>query len=259
MRHAIRALGWAANIFWIILLFFTVTAVYSAFQLKPEFGDPNTSTLDSTMTVSLPFSLANGGFYDVSNLNLTTLVKDSHGFPISDSSTLVRLVTHGSNVSVIHNMSISISRMAAENLSYMLFNDSSFVVDIALDLNYANAVPFRISTNSTMPWGAPLSNLTLGAISVAPFNATHFRTIVPISFENHSYFTLDGTVQLELVDNMNNLLGSGKALLSPSVPPQSSYGYSSQVFVSDPTNIRAVRLYFDTSVFSYGPVVIPVV
>ena len=253
MRQAIRALGWATSIFWIILLFFTVTVVYSAFQLKPEFGSLYTNTSGGTAIVSLPFSFANGGLYDISNLNLTTLVKDSRGNPISDSSTFVQLIPRNGNVSVTHNMLILISQLTTKDLSYLLFKDNDFDVDIALELDYANAVPFKISTNFTVPWGAPLSNLTIGNVSVT-HNGVNFVANVPISFENHSFFSLDGTMRLELVDNTNRLLGSETTTIS--VPPQAGYGFSPQVDVSDPTSIREARLYFDTSVFSYGPVVI---
>lgn len=257
MRQAIRALGWAANIFSIILLFFTVTAVYSAFRIRPEFGDHSVSTQGGTLTFTLPFLLNNGGFYDISNLNITTLVKDSDGSLMSSSSTFVPLISRGSNVSVTHNISISLSQMTTENLRRLLFNDSVFDVAASLKLNYAKAIPFEISINSTMPWGAPLHNLSIGDISVSPYNATHFRAIVPISFENHSFFSLNGTMRLELVDNINRLLGYGTANID--VPSQSGYSFSLEVFVSDPTNIKEARLYFITSIFSYGPVVIPFV
>jgi len=252
MKQAIRALGWATNIFWIILLFFTATALYSAFQLRPEFGEPYAQTSGDTLTMSLPFSIGNGGYYDISNMNLTTLVKDTNGSLISDSSTFVPLIRRGGNASVIHNMSIRISQINTEKLSYLLFNDSALNVDIALELNFANAVPFGISTNITMPWGAPLSNLTIEDISLSAFNATHFRIIAPISFENHSLFSLDGTMRLELVDNMNSVLGSGTA----NIPPNGGY-IPLELYVSNPLDISEARLYFATSFFNYGPVVIP--
>jgi len=252
MRQAIRAVGWATNIFWIILLSFTVTAVYSAFQLSPEFGKHYINTLDGALTVSFPFYLNNGGFYDISNMNITTLIKDNYGSPISDSSTFVPLIPKGSNISVTHNVSMSLSQMTVKYLSHMLFNDTILDIDVSWKINYAKVVPFEVSTNLTMPWGAPLSNLTIGDIYPSPYNST--RAIVPISFQNHSPCSLDGTTRLELVDNANHLLGSGVG----SIPPMGGY-IPIEVFVPDLTNIRQARLYFVTSFFSYGPLVIPLV
>ncbi len=204
--------------------------------------------------MSLPFHIDNGGLYDISDLTITTLAKDKNGAFISDSSTPPQFVPHGSNVSITHNMSISISQMTTENLSYLLFNDSAFNIDIALKLNYANAVPFEISTNLTMTWGAPLNNLTafIDPVSLSWYNATHSRAIAYVSFINGSPFSLDGTMRLELVDNLNRLLGYGMA----DVPPQGG-SVPVAMFISDLTNVAEARLFFDTSIFSYGPAVIP--
>jgi len=255
MRQAIRVLGWATNIFWITLLFFTVTTVYSAFQLGVGFGEPSMSSLDGTFVASLPLNITNRGFYDISDLNITTLVKDSEGASISNSSTFVQLIPRGSNASLRHNITVSLSQLTTENLSYLLFNDSNFNVDISLKLNYAKAVPFRISTNFTMPWGAPLSNLTLGNIAVTPYNTTHVMIVIPVSFENHSFFELNGTMRLEIVDNVDHIVGEGATSINSL--PHSGYGDALEVLsTGNPANIREAHIYFETSVFSYGPVVI---
>jgi len=251
MRQAIRALGWATYILWIILIFFTVTAVYSAFQLRLAFGEPEVSVSGSTLTAAFPFSVANAGFYDISDLELSTQAQDNRGSIISNSSTFVQTIQRGGNVSVKHNMFIDISQMTTEDLSYLLFNDTVFDVDMTLKLNYANAVPFKISSSFPMPWGAPLSNLTIGSISVSPYN-TDFKATLSVSFENHSPFSLDGTMRLDLVNATGGLLGSGTA----SILPQGG-NIPLEIIVSDPSNIKEAQLYFTTSVFSYGPKVIP--
>ena len=253
MKQAVQALGWASNIFWIILLFFTVTVVYSAFQIRPGLGEePSTSTLGGTMTFSLPFYLYNGGFYNISGLTITTLIRDENSALISDSSTPPQFIRRGTNVSITHRISISISQMTTETLSYLLFNDSIFNAEIGLKLNYAKAVPFKVSINRTMDWGAPLSNLTLGTPT-----PTRTGAVVPLSFENHSYFELNGTITLELVNIANQVVGEGNTNIN--VQPQSRYRTGVDVSISgDPTNIRA-RLYIQTSVFNYGPLVISLV
>lgn len=254
MKTVIRALGWATYIFWIILLFFSVTAAYSAFQLGQGFalGEPRTSTSNGTVTMSLPFYINNVGFYDIANLNFKTSVRDRFGAPVSDSSTFVQLIPRGDNSSITHNITLNANSMTSSQLSHLLFADSNLTVEASLKLDYAKIIPFEISTNFTMPWGAPLHNLTIGRISMSGTRAT-----VPFSFENHSFFELNGTMRLEIVDNLNQIVGQGTAL-PILAPPQSSYWSSLDVTVSgDPANIRTARLYFQTSVFSYGPVVIP--
>ena len=253
MKTVIRTLGWATYIFWLILLFFSATAVYSAFQIAQGLGigNPRTSAFNGTVTMSLPFYINNVGFYDIANLNLTTSVRDTSGVTISDSSTLVQLIHEGKNSSIMHNITLNLNSIASSQLSHLLFADSNLTVEASLKLDYARVIPFETSTNLTMPWGAPLHNLTLGLVSMSGSHA-----IVPFSFENHSFFALNGTVRLEIVDNLGQTMGQGTTPVLAS--PQSSYWSSlDAAILGSPVNIRTARLYFQTSVFSYGPVVIP--
>lgn len=257
MRQVIRLFGWTIRIFWVILLVFSVTAAYSAFQIRLGFGEPYASIQGDTLTSAFPFFINNAGFYDISGLNITTLVKDYNGSLISDSSTFLQRIPRGSNISVTHNVSIELTHMTIENLSHLFFHDSSFDVTANLTLNYANAIPLQIATNFTLPWGAPLHNLNVGDVSVSVYNATHVIARVPLSFENHALFSLNGTIRLEFVDNQNRWLGSGTANIN--VPPQSSYRSSLDILVLASTDISEAHLFFDTSIFSYGPMVIALV
>lgn len=258
MRQVIRALGWATNLFWIILLFFAATAMYSALQIRPGFGQPYTNTSNNAITISVPFYVDNRGFYDITNLNLTTLINDNNGLRVSCSSTNWPVIHPGNNVSITHNMSISLNQITAHELSHLLFNDSTLNVDVGLKLDYANAVPLKIHSNTTMYWGAPLANLAIGNMSVSAYNTTHARITVPISFENHSSLELNGIMRLEIVDNMNKVVGTGSSNFN--APRQNRCDTTLSILVSgNPTNVREARLYFETSAFNYGPLVMPLV
>jgi hypothetical protein len=258
MRQAIRALGWAATIFWIILLFFTITAAYSAFLIAQglRFGEPTAGVDNGTLLVSLPLFFNDTGLYDISNFNVTTSIRDGNGSLISRSSTFVPLIPRASsNFTVAHNISLSPSQMTSGHLAYLLFNDSDLSVDAILKLNFARAIPLELATNISMPWGAPLYGLSIGDIGTPTIlGPNRVRVTVPIIYENHAFFDLDGTVFLELVDDGGNLLGSGTANLLP------RGGYMPlEIVVSNPLDIVAARLHFDTSYFSYGPLEIPLV
>ena len=251
MRQAIRALGWASTVFWIFLLFFTATSAYSAFLIAQglRFGEPTTSVQGGSLTVSLPFVFGDTGLYDISDFNITTLILDSNGFSVSKSSTLVPLIPRASsNFTVEHDISLNASQMATGNLAYLLFNDTDLTVDAILKLNFAQAIPIELSTNISLPWGAPFYGLTVNSISVSLISPGHFRAVVPISYENHAFFDLDGTVELQLVDIAGHELGTGTAnLLSRGgeVPIT--------VDVSNPQRVTGARLFFHTSYFDYGP------
>jgi len=260
MKQAIRALSLAIYILWLIIMMFTVTAVYSATQLRIGFGEnTRTSTSGGTMTLSVPFYIENKGFYDISDLNISTIIQENNGALVSNSSTVVPLISSGSKVDATLNISITLNSMTTASLSRLLFNDTNFNVDMSLALRYAGVIALKISSNSTMTWGAPLYNLTLGDIqSIEPYNTTHVRAILPLSFENHSFFNLNGTVRTVIVNTAGQKVGGSTALIS--APAQSGGTTPLAVFIStSPGILKEAHLYFDfPPVFSYGPVVMPI-
>jgi len=254
MRQAIRALGWANAIFWIILLLFAITVVYSAVQIQPRFGEPSVTNSNGAFVVSLPLSIYNGGFYDINRFNITTQISDNRGSAINRSSTLVPVLPKGENTTIEHRMTLSIKQAATSNLSYLLFNDSELNVEAIVKLVYANAFPIEISSNFTTSWGAPFANLTLGNIVLI----SSTRVSMPVSFENHSFLGMNGTLRLEIVDSTNNAVGGTSVAFD--APPETRFERSIEVTVSgSPAQIREARLYFETPFLEYGPVVFSLV
>ena len=249
MKQAIRALAIAIIILWILLIAFAATAVYSVMNLGIGFGETQFFLSNDNVVLSLPFFINNTGYYDISELNVTTRVTDYNGTLLALSETFVPLVASGSNIETAHNISIDLSDMSME-YAEIFFNDSSFGLDAFIALNFANVIPVQVSINMTIPWGAPLSNLSIGEIFVLPDNRT---VVIPVSFENHSYFDIAGTMQLEVYNDVDELVTSGQTSLD--VP--SSYGYDEQVEAyssledaSKLTESGKVHFVFETSMFT---------
>ncbi|MFQ6086625.1 MAG: hypothetical protein ACE5OV_01250 [Candidatus Bathyarchaeia archaeon] len=242
MKHAIRALGWATTILWILVILFSGTIVYSAMQIRMNFEEePQVTTSNGMLTMSIPFSINNGGFYDISELNITTRIEAENETVISRSTTLVPLIPRDSTVSEKHDVALSLDDILTKNLTYLLFKDTDLNLDMFVALTYAHAIPIKISSNLTMRWGAPLSNLTIGEISITPLPP--YRVDIPLSFDNHAFFSLNGTMRLEIVDG-SNLIGWEEVDIS--VPP--GYGYDDTISVpidSVPEDRAEVHLYFD--------------
>lgn len=257
MKYAIRALGWATAALWILVILFSGTVVYSAMQIGMDFGgEPEMAVSNGEMTMSIPFSISNGGLYDISELNITTFIAAENETVISRSTTRVPLISRGDTVNETHDISISLDDMLTKNLTYMLFYDINLSVGMLVGLTYANAIPLTISTSLTMPWGAPLNNLEIGEISIT-LPPPSVQVNVPLSFENHAFFGLNGTISLEIMDSLNELIGSGTTDIL--VQPGDEYDKTIRVTITgDPSDVAEVHLYFDTSIFSFGPVVIPI-
>lgn len=248
MKQAIRALAIATLILWILLIAFAITAVYSVMNLDIDFGETQFFSSDENVVLTLPFFINNRGYYDISELNVTTHVKDYNGTMLALSETLVPLIASGSNVETAHNISITLTDILSIGYTEFLFNDSSLELDAFVALNFAYAIPVQIYMNLTIPGGAPLSNLS--SEYVPPENNT---LVIPVSFENHSFFDLVGTMQLEVYNDMDELVTSEQRSLNVS-----SYGeydepvemYLSSGDLSKLTGSGNLRLVFEFPMFT---------
>jgi len=198
MRQAIRALGWATTALWVFVLIFMGTIFYSLANLGVGIGQSRAFPSNKGLTISLPLLINNTGYYDISELNLTTCVTDCNGTLVSASTTYVPSISRGSSIEQAHNISISLNDFVTKNLTYLLFNDSVLNVDTFIILKFAQTIYFQTSTNTTMPWGAPLYNFSVKEISC---NLTNRTLTVPIGFENHSPFDINGTIRLDVYDD----------------------------------------------------------
>jgi len=257
MKYAVRALGWATKIFWIFIIAFSATSVYSAMNVRMSFGEPQLSLSSEFLVISIPLFINNSGFYDLSELNITVDVMDYNGSLVLTSTTFVSLIPRDSSVETMHNVSMSLDDIISKAEIY-LFNDTIFNVDMSMKLNFARVVPFRVSMNKTIPWGAPLYNFSVGGISYDYHNVTHQRVIIPLSFENHSpYFGVDGTMHIEMYNDRGEVIAFGTSSLD--APSNSKYEGQVELIVDvlKLTPSGEMHFYFETSMFSFGPMVMP--
>ncbi len=222
-------------------------------QVRIEPGEPKEPFVSNgTLMASVPFAINNKGFYDISNLAITTYITDKNGTTISSSTTPPSSIPRDSKVPIPLNISINLNNITANTLTYMLTNDTVLNIEMLVALTYAHAIPLKISLNTTMPWGAPLYNLTMDGISAVAPNQVN----VSLSFDNHAFFSLDGTIDLEIWDS-TGAIGSNTTGIS--VSPGNSYDLPIPVTITgNPMDVTEVHLQIDTSLFSYGPVVMTV-
>jgi len=252
MKIAIRMLSIAAVILWVVILFFSVTAVYSVTNLGIDVGDVQMLPSSNGIAFSLPFSITNNGYYELADLNLTTRVTDPDGTVFDVTETFVPSIPRGSNVNATHTISVDLNSIMSMDHVSLLLNDSFFNVDIFAGLNFAQAIPAQISTNATIPWGAPFAQFSTGRVSVSPHNSTHVEAEMPVSFENHAVLDITGTLKVEVCNDSNEPIASGVANINAS--SHQSYAddiilYALQQDASALTNSGNIHVIFETPVF----------
>ena len=253
MKIAIRMLSIATVILWIVILFFSVTAVYSVMNVGISVGEVQMLPSSKGVTFSLPFSITNGGYYDLADLNLTTRITEPNGTVLDVTETFVPSIPKGTDINASHTIPIDIESILSLNHVSLLLNDSSFNVEVYAGLNFARAVPVQLATNVTLPWGAPLADFAVGTISVSPYNDTHSEASIPVSFENHATLDIAGTLKLEVCNNLDEKIASGITVIN--VHPQQSYAGSIRVYprlydVSKLTGSGRIHMLFETPMFT---------
>lgn len=253
MKPILRALGVATTILWISIIVFSVTALQSVLNLDMGFGETQIFPSNNGVMFSLPFFINNNGYYDISELNVTTRLADDSGTLVSLAKTFVPFIPKGDSVETAHNISVNLRNVMSTDYVPLFLSDSFFGLDTSIALRFANAISLHISTNSTIPWGAPFSDFSVGGILSHPYNDTHDELVVPLNFENHAYFDIAGTMQLEIYNDVDEIVGSGENDLdvtSRHTYEEQVYAYSSLDDTSELTESGNVHIIFESPMFT---------
>lgn len=255
MNVPLRALSWVTRFFWIIALAFAVTCAYSATLIRANFGEPAVTSTEKDFTITLPIIFDNRGYYNIADFNVTTSIADYENRQISKATTYIAQIPPQNNANIFHNVSFNQNEIVTR--ADYLFNDSNFTLYGSIHLNYASLIPFRVETNKTIPWGAPLFNFTIGIPAYSAYDTAHLRTKVPITFQNHSpYFSVTGTIQVEIFNDRGQLIGEN----TPSIDVPSNTDYDDKVGMLVNTGMFTgrgqIRVNIRTEIFDYGPMVI---
>ena len=253
MNITSRMLGIATIILWLVIVFFSVTAVYSVLNLVVDMGEAQMLPSGNGINLSFPFSIINGGYYELADLNLTTSVTDTNGIVMDLTETIVPSIPKDATVNSSHTIEIALDDILALDTENLLLNDSDFNVEIFVGLNFARAVPVQLSLNTTIPWGAPFANFSVGILDISVQNNTQIEVTIPVSFENHAVLDISGTLKLEVYNVSQNLIATGVTTIN--VP--SGYSFTdnisldiSQEDVVGLSGTGDLHLVFETPMFT---------
>lgn len=257
MRIPIRMIGIATTFFWLFLIVFFVSAVYSVKDVRFDFEDPQMGlTADDEILFSLPITIDNWGYYNIGSFNVTTEISDKRGYIITQGCTFIPVIEKGGRTIATHNMIIDMNDLLQNSQDY-LFNDTKLRVHETVGMKLAEVIPVQISTNLSIHWGAPLHDFVLGEVEYITSNRTHLTVTVPISFENHAFFNLTGITKIYMYNSTNAPLGRGETTIeAPQNAPYKGY-IELTVPMARITENGYFEVYYSTSFFNFGPLVFP--
>lgn len=257
MDVSIRMISIASTFFWIILLAFFASAAYSLKDLHLSVGEPMLSVASNgDLLVSISLDIENEGYYNLGAFNITTKVADVNGSMLAEGCTFIPTVKRGVKVATFHNLTFSFNGLLKEG-SYYIFKDAYLSLAAIISMRIAEAIPVKASSNFSVPWGAPFHNFQLGEPTFEPFNRTHLKIAVPISFENHAFFDVYGKISLRMYNGESLFVGQGEKSIE--APRGFLYNGFIVFFVqkAEITHEGFFEVHFSTSLFEYGPLVIP--
>jgi len=256
MRIAIRAITVATTVVWAFVILFAVTAIYSMKDIRVNLGQFQiNSQQGDELALSFPMSIVNPGFYNLDQFNVSTVVFNSDGSELAQGFTSVPRIVHEQTVNITHDLVLNLTDLVQKN-GEMLFSDSELTANMSVKMRAVGAIPILASSNITVPWGAPFYNLMIAGPEFSAYNSTYSRVVVPVSFENHAFFNLTGTVILRMYDTSDTLLA--RTRISLDVPQHSSFNGMTQLLVpSQLTSVVHFELTFVFPFLRYGPLVVP--
>jgi len=259
VRQSIRALGWTITISTLILFAFLATAAYSVFQtivMKQgiRVGEFQSHFSNNTFVLSIPITVNNTGYYDITDFNTTTTLKGFNETVLITNSTFIEKIETGSAESRLHNLSIRLIDILS-NMTYLLFNDTELKIDLSVGFTYAYALSFHLAVmNTSMPWRAPLYGFALTEVRLSGFNGTHVILDIFLELENRSYFDIIGNLHFELYNEVGGYIGSGMRPINVSSHSSFSDTLTITIEIENPSNYTgkgSVEVYFELPIVAY--------
>lgn len=250
MHQTIRALRWIIAILWITALLLPVTVAFSLIKIVEAKGigvqEPRGSLSDGNFSLSIPFYINNTGFYDLTEVEVNLNIYREND-RISTLSAKLPTVPAGEMVNSSCNASLSLEELLSKHRA-LLTDDAELNVNASIHFRIASAMTFTIPTGFTMPWGAPFHKI---AIYNMTYDEVSHIFSASVSFKNHAFFHVNGSLLIKLYNSAGELIGS--AVQNVNVPSKRTFQDSLKLRIDDPSKLTregVLRLYLlDTQIW----------
>lgn len=192
-------------------------------QLNSYFSGVNGS-------IAIPVSIRNPGPLSLDAISVTAIVFDSNGSAMFHGGGGPLSIPPGSSKELTIDVPFDVANLPSATLESLLTTNQNFSVWASLAGSVPHLVGLNATVQTTIPWGAPLSNLEMGLAQVAPYNSTYLQLAVPISFENNNNYVDISTDLNILIMNDSYILGGGTMLIN--APHGAAFSHSIVAYVA---------------------------
>jgi hypothetical protein len=217
LTRLFRRLGYVAIA---ILIVFVATAVYSATEVRPQFGNgfgqASASGTNSTVEFSQDINITNPGFYPLSAVSVSVQARDFDGTLLAHGGSPTLVVGPGASIAIPLTVWVPLSTRA----SILVTHDAQLPVEVWANATYATLFSFRLADLSNISWGAPFFAFNATASWATPQSNGTLEVDVSVAFQDHAAFADVGTLAFQV------LTASGTSCASGSVAVQVLAGNS---------------------------------
>lgn len=197
-------------------------------------GQAATSAAGSSVTVSIPVKITNPGPLALTGIGASILVSDSTGATLVQGSANPSAIPPGSSQALPISVSLDARSIPASALQRLATTDENLSLSINVTGSVSPFVSATVSLTDRLPWGAPVKNLQIGAVSLQPVNATYSRIGAPVTFFNgNNYFGISGTVSGQILVTSSGVVAGTLPSASFTANPDSQFSAQFSGFVQN--------------------------
>ncbi len=225
-----------------------VTGARTAMSIN--IGSVNSQVVGGSESISVPVSLRNPGPLSLNGIKVAITILDTNGTLLSQGGGGPLSLSPGSSGQLPISILFDLNRVPESTLAAFATTSENLTLRASLQASVPSLIGFSGTINTPYQWGAPVSNLQLGALTTSPNNSTSVKFNLPFSFTDSSQnFGVSGTVAGAILGQSGNTVGTISSQ-GINVGTETQYsgqlsGFISQTALSQKT--VTVQLAFQTS------------
>lgn len=225
-----------------------LTGARTAMSIKV--GSVNSQVNGASESISVPVSLRNPGPLSLNGIDVVITVIDVNGTTLSTGGGGPLSLAAGASGQLPISVMFDLSQVQQSTLRTLATNNENLTLRASLEASVYSLTSISATIDTPYKWGAPISNLQLGAISTSSYNATAVKISVPLSFTDASQnFGVSGTVSGTILGQSGNIVGTINSL-NVNVGTLSSFAGQLSGFISQAALAQksvTVQLVFQTT------------
>ena len=207
---------------------------------------PQSYTSNGMTSFTVPVTAVNRGLLPLNGLAISLNIYEQNGTLIGTGGSLPTDVQAGSSTPISVQVLLVESKLLGQG-EYLMTESQNLTADVQASLQLLNIMPVTVTTSTVIPWGAPLSGLTVGQPAIVQITGEGMTLAYPISFTDRSSFLPVQGNLTAAVYNGSTRIGSG-GLPIDVAPGQPAAGLKALVTIQDP---QIGSLLFENATLGY--------